>query len=250
MVCPISHLDWLHLLWSICEKSSRRYVYKQHGVHGRHHCTDNQLVDCTDWSSHPSLRWEKSIKSVTFTMPIRNNTKKATNSSFGLFLFAIHFVPCGWPVKCMVPMVHIFAKEDWKWSADQMLSNDTMDECYELIQACIQGTDLFSMQFYWWMIVQLLNATVVFTQLANMLLQIFTANPEIAGEKWIYALFKGLISTGGFITSSLVIYWIRHPSRQVTDAVQNLKGRPEGYLHSKWLNCNLERKRSASRFCG
>ena len=118
-------------------------------------------------------------------------------------------------------------------SADQMLSNDTMDECYELIQACIQGTDLFSMQFYWWMIVQLLNATVVFTQLANMLLQIYTANPEIAGEKWIYALFKGLISTGGFITSSLVIYWIRHPSRQVTDAVQNLKGRPEGYLHSK-----------------
>ena len=115
MVCPISHLDWLHLLWSICEKSSRRYVYKQHGVHGRHHCTDNQLVDCTDWSSYPSLRWEKSIKSVTFTMPIRNNTKKATNSSFGLFLFAIHFVPCGWPVKCMVPMVHIFAKEDWKW---------------------------------------------------------------------------------------------------------------------------------------
>ena len=91
-------------------------------------------------------------------------------------------------------------------SADQMLSNDTMDECYELIQACIQGTDLFSMQFYWWMIVQLLNATVVFTQLANMLFQILTANPEIAGEKWIYALFKGLISTGGFITSSLVIY--------------------------------------------
>ena len=84
----------------------------------------------------------------------------------------------------------------------------------------------------------------------GMLFQIFTANPEIAGEKWIYALFKGLISTGGFITSSLVIYWIRHPSRQVTDAVQNLKGRPEGYLHSKWLNCNLERKRSASRFCG
>ena len=38
------------------------------------------------------------------------------------------------------------------------------------------------------------------------------------------SMFKGLISTGGFITSSLVIYWIRHPSRQVTDAVQNLKG--------------------------
>ena len=48
-----------------------------------------------------------------------------------------------------------------------VVNSITMDECYELIQACIQGTDLFSMQFYWWMIVQLLNATVVFTQLAN-----------------------------------------------------------------------------------
>lgn len=109
-------------------------------------------------------------------------------------------------------------------SADQMLSNDTLEECHVLIQACIQGTDLFSMQFYWWMIVQLLNATVVFTQLSNMLFQMLMSNPEIGGEKWIYALFKGLISTGGFVTSSLIIYWIRHPSRQVEEAVQNLKG--------------------------
>ena len=126
---------------------------------------------------------------------------------------------------------------------------EIMDECYNLIQVCIKGTDLFSKQFYWWIIVQLLNVTVAFTQLANLFFQMFNENLDLSGVNCGYAVGKGSIASLVLITSIAIIYWIIHSSRKVTDDCQKLKeslmdtylSKDETATNWKALECKVSR---------